>query len=133
MMPSALERAAGREGVIRITRGVIDKAGLNRLLVPHQSPLLSSQPIAFLPMPVIRNTYSVPFDPINNSEGEYATAKMSFNRQKFRTKRGSAISSYPSFADVYKRSERIVADGDTFEDLMLDDMVQANKRWADVS
>jgi hypothetical protein len=84
-------------------------------------------------MPVIRNTYSVPFDPINNSEGEYATAKMSFNRQKFSTKRGSAVTSYPSFADVYKRSECMVADADTFEDLMLDDMVQANKRWADVS
>jgi hypothetical protein len=130
-MPSALERAAGRESVIRITWGVIDKAGLNRLLVPHQSPLLPSHPIVFHTMPVIRNTYSVPFDPINNSKGEFTPTKMSYNRQKFRTKWGSAITSYPTFADVYKRSERVVADGDTFEDLMLDDMVQANKRWAD--
>jgi hypothetical protein len=84
-------------------------------------------------MPVIRNTYSVPFDPINNSEGEYNTAKESFNRMKFRTKRGSSVTSYPSFAEVYKRSERCVADGDTFEDLMLVDMVEANKRWANGS
>jgi hypothetical protein len=29
-------RSAGREGVICITQEVIDKAGLNRLLVPYQ-------------------------------------------------------------------------------------------------
>jgi hypothetical protein len=120
-------------GVICITQGVIDKAGLNRLLVPHQSPLSSLNQSLFLIMPVIRNTYSVPFDPVNNSEGEYNTAKMSFNRQKFRTKRGSAVTSYPTFADVYKRSECMVADGDTFKDLMLDNMVQANKTWANGS
>jgi hypothetical protein len=32
-------------GVTRITREVIDKAGLNQLLVPHQSPFPSSHPI----------------------------------------------------------------------------------------
>jgi hypothetical protein len=81
-------------------------------------------------MPAIRSTYIVPFDPVHNSKGEFNTAKLSYNRQKFRTKRGSSVTSYPSFAEVYTRSERAVADADPFDDLMLDDFVQANKRWA---
>jgi hypothetical protein len=36
-LPWALgRRSAGREDVIRITREVIDKVGLNQLLVPYQ-------------------------------------------------------------------------------------------------
>jgi hypothetical protein len=41
-MPWALGLSlCGLRGVIRITREVIDKAGLNRLLVPYQSLFLS--------------------------------------------------------------------------------------------
>jgi hypothetical protein len=80
-------------------------------------------------MAPIRNTYTIPFDPVGNSKGEFTTAKESFNCQQFQHKRGSRVSLYPAFVDVYRRSEQCVADGDTFEDLMLADMVEANKRW----
>jgi hypothetical protein len=80
-------------------------------------------------MAPIRNTYTIPFDPSGNAEGEFATTKESFNHQGFQHKRGSRVSPYPSFVDIYKRSEWCVANGDMFEDLMLADMVEANKRW----
>jgi hypothetical protein len=79
-------------------------------------------------MAPICNTYTILFDPVSNTKGEFATAKESFNRQQFQHKRGSRVSPYPAFVDIYKRSERCVADGDTFEDLMLEDMVEVNKR-----
>jgi hypothetical protein len=119
-------------GVIRITREVIDKAGLNRLLVPHQSLFLFPIQSSFLSsttMPRTANTYTVPFDPIHNGSGEFATAKDKFNLQRFVKKRGSRTTPYLSFVDVYQRSEHCVADADTFEDLYLADFVEANKRW----
>jgi hypothetical protein len=122
----------GPRGVICITREVIDKAGLNQLLVPHQSPFLSPIQSSLLfstTMPHTANTYTVPFDPIRNGPGEFATAKERFNLQRFVKKRGSRVSPYPSFVDVYQRSERCVADADTFEDLQLADFIDANKRW----
>jgi hypothetical protein len=79
-------------------------------------------------MSPICNTYTIPFNPVGNSKGEFATAKESFNQQRFQYRRGSRISPYPSFISVYQRSERCVADGDTFEDLMFANMVEANKR-----
>jgi hypothetical protein len=83
-------------------------------------------------MSPICNTYTIPFDPVGNSEGEFATAKESFNRQRFQYWRGSRVSPYPTFTSIYQWSERCVADGDTFKDLMLADMVEANKRWGRV-
>jgi hypothetical protein len=80
-------------------------------------------------MAPIHNTYTIPFDPFGNSEGEYATTKESFNHQRFQHKRGSRVSPYPAFSNVYRRSEQVITDGDTFEDLMLTDMIEANKRW----
>jgi hypothetical protein len=80
-------------------------------------------------MPRTSNTYTVPFDPVHNSPGEFTTAKEKFNLQQFVKKRGSRTSLYPSFVDVYHRSERCVADANTFEDLQLADFVEANKRW----
>jgi hypothetical protein len=119
-------------GVIRITREVIDKAGLNRLLVPYQSPFLpstqSSPPLSNT-MPRTANTYTVPFEPVRNGPGEFASTKEKFNLQRFVKKRGSRVTPYLSFVDVYQRSEQCVADGDTFEDLQLADFVEANKRW----
>jgi hypothetical protein len=79
-------------------------------------------------MSPIRNTYTIPFDPVGNSVGEFATTKESFNCQRFQYQRGSRVSPYPSFASIYQQSKRCVADGDTFEDLMLANMVEANKR-----
>ena len=79
-------------------------------------------------MSPICNTYTIPFNPISNSIGELATTKESFNRQRFQYHRGSRVTPYPAFTNIYQRSERCVADGDTFEDLMLVDMVEANKR-----
>jgi hypothetical protein len=113
----------GPRGVICITRGVIDKAGLNWLLVPHQSPFLPSQPIISPPpnhtMPSSRytNTYTILFDPIHNGSGEVATAKESFNRQHFVKKRGSRSTPYPAFVDA-----------DPFNDLFLADFIESNKR-----
>jgi hypothetical protein len=83
-------------------------------------------------MPRTANTYTVPFEPICNSPGEFATAKEKFNLQRFVKKRGSRVTPYPSFVDVYRRSERCVADGDTFKDLQLADFVEANKRYGRV-
>jgi hypothetical protein len=83
-------------------------------------------------MPCFSNTYTVPFDPIRNGPGEFATAKETFNRQRFVQKRGSRTAPYPSFVDVYQRSERTFVDADPFNDLYLDDFVQANKRWGGV-
>jgi hypothetical protein len=80
-------------------------------------------------MPCAANTYTVPFDPIRNGPGEFATTKERFNLQRFVKKRGSRTTPYPSFVDVYQRSECCVADADTFEDLQLADFVDANKRW----
>jgi hypothetical protein len=51
---------------------------------------------------------------------------------EFEKKRGSRSAPYPSFVDVYQRSERCSVESDTFEDLQLHDFVEANKRWADV-
>jgi hypothetical protein len=121
----------GPRGVIRITWGVIDKAGLNRLLVPHQSPLFplnqSSSPSPT--MPRVTNTYTVPFDPLRNGPGELATAKERFDLQRFVKKRGSRVTPYPSFVNVYWRAEHCVVDSDMFEDLQLADFVDANKMY----
>jgi hypothetical protein len=122
----------GLRGVIRITQGVIGEVGLNRLLDPHQSLFLSPIQLSLLlstTMPRTTNTYTVPFKPIRNGPGEFATAKEKFSLQRFVKKRGSRTSPYPSFVDVYQRSERCVADADMFEDLQLADFVEANKRW----
>jgi hypothetical protein len=122
----------GPRGVIRITQGVIDKAGLNRLLVPHQSPFFPLNQSSLLlsnTMPHIINTYIVPFEPVLNGSGEFASAKEKFNLQWFVKKRGSRVAPYLSFVDVYQRSERCVANGDTFKDLQLADFVEANKRY----
>jgi hypothetical protein len=83
-------------------------------------------------MSPIRNTYTIPFDPVGNSEGEFATAKESFKCQRFQHHRGSRVTPYPSFINMYQWSERCVTNGGTFEDLMLADMVEANKRWGEV-
>jgi hypothetical protein len=120
----------GLRGVICIMREVIDKVGLNRLLDPYQSPFLSliqSSLLSSTTMPRTTNTYTVPFEPICNGPGEFATAKERFNLQRFVKKRGSWVSPYLSFVDVYQRSERCVADADTFEDLQLADFVDANR------
>jgi hypothetical protein len=79
-------------------------------------------------MPHTVNTYTVPFDPVHNGPGEFATTKEMFNCQQFVKKRGSSVSPYPSFVNIYQRSEHCVVDGDMFEDLFLADFVDANKR-----
>jgi hypothetical protein len=81
-------------------------------------------------MPCVDNTYVVPFEPVHDGPGEFSYAKAHFNLQQFMKKRGSRTSPYPSFVDVYQRSERCVAESDTFEDLQLHDFVEANKRWS---
>ena len=113
----------------------VDKAGFNRLLVPYQHPLLSPNHLSSsLPinMPRVDNTYVIPFEPVRDGSGEFAYGRARFNLQRFTKKRGSRVDPYPSFVDVYQRSERCVAESDTFEDLQLHDFVEANKRWADV-
>jgi hypothetical protein len=92
-------------GVIRIMWEVIDKAGLNRLLVPHQSLFLSPIQLSLLlstTMPRTVNTYTVLFEPVRNGPGEFATAKEKFNLQQFVKKWGSRTTPYPSFVDVYQ-------------------------------
>ena len=70
--------------VSRFTQVGVDKAGFNRLFVPYQHPLPStnhhpsSPPIT---MPHTTNTYTIPFDPIRNGPGEFATAQEKFNIQ----------------------------------------------------
>ena len=126
----------GPRGVNRITRVGVDKAGFNRLLVPHQHPLLSTNHLSSSPlitMPRVDNTYVVPFEPVRDGPGEFAYGRTRFNLQRFTKKRGSRVDPYPSFVNVYQRSERCVAESDTFEDLQLHDFVEANIRWADVS
>jgi hypothetical protein len=97
-------------GVIRITQGLIDKAGFNQLFVPHQSPLFSLNQSSLLLLTTIMpsshtaNTYTIPFNPIHNSPGECATTKESFNCHQFEKKRGSRVSPYLIFTDVYHRS-----------------------------
>jgi hypothetical protein len=83
-------------------------------------------------MPRTDNTYTVPFEPIRNGPGEFATAKEKFNCQWFVNKRGSRVSPYPSFVDVYQRSTHCVADANMFEDVYLADFVEANKRYGGV-
>ena len=84
-------------------------------------------------MPRVDNTYLIPFEPIRDGPGEFAYGRARFNLQRFVKKRGSRTDPYPSFVNVYQRSERCVAESDTFKDLQLHDFVEANKRWADVS
>jgi hypothetical protein len=121
-------RSAGRGGVIRITWVVIDKAGFNWLFVPHQSPF----PLSAMAPSRPTNTYTIPFDPLNNGPGEFASAKEVFNYYHFVHKRGSRVTLYPVFASVYTRSKRCVINADTFNDLFLVDFVDANKRWGAV-
>ena len=83
-------------------------------------------------MPQVNNTYVIPFEPVTNGPGEFAYGRARFNLQRFEKKRGSRTAPYPSLVNVYQRSERCVAESDTFEDLQLHDFVEANKRWADV-
>jgi hypothetical protein len=121
--------------VIRIMQEVIDKVGLNRLLVPHQSPFpfpIQSSLLLSTIMPRTCNIYTVPFEPIHNGPGEFAMAKEKFNLQRFVKKRGSRTSPYPSFVDIYQQSECCVVDANTFEDLQLADFVDANKRYGGV-
>ena len=83
-------------------------------------------------MPHVNNTYTVLFDPIHNGPGEFATTREWFNLQRFIKKRGSRVAPYPSFVDVYQRSERCSVESDTFKDLQLHDFVEANKRYGGV-
>jgi hypothetical protein len=80
-------------------------------------------------MPHASNTYTIPFNPVCNGPGEFATTKEVFNHQQFKKKRGSRVSPYPSFVDIFQGSSCCVIDGDTFKDLYLADFVEANKRW----
>ena len=82
-------------------------------------------------MPRVDNTYVIPFEPVRDGPGEFTYGQARFNLQRFVKKRGSRTDPYPSFVNVYQRSERCVAESDTFEDLQLQDFVEANKRWAD--
>ena len=137
---SADDDAVGARVVLRRPRGVshitqvgVDKVGFNQLLVPYQHPLpstnhlLSSPPII---MPRVNNTYVIPFEPVRNGPGEFSYAKDHFNIQRFVKKRGLRTTPYPSFVDVYQRSERCSVESDTFEDLQLHNFVEANKRWS---
>jgi hypothetical protein len=72
-------------------------------------------------MPRVTNTYVVPFEPVRNGPEEFSFAKDRFNVQRFVKKRGSRTTPYPSFVDVYQRSERCSVESDTFEDLQLHD------------
>ena len=82
-------------------------------------------------MPRVDNTYVIPFEPVRNGPGEFSYAKDCFNIQQFVKKRGLKTAPYPSFVNVYQRSEHCSVESDTFEDLQLHDFVEANKRWAD--
>ena len=75
------------------------------------------------------NTYTVPFDPLNNGPGEFASAKERFNHHGFVHKRGSQVIPYPEFTQVHTRSERCIVDADVFDDLYLADFIDANKRY----
>ena len=122
----------GLRGVSRITWVGVDKAGFNRLLVPYQHPLLSPNHLSSSPpisMPRVDNTYVVPFEPVCDGPGEFAYGRACFNLQRFEKKRGSRTIPYPSFVNIYQRSERCVTESDTFEDLQLHDFVEANKRY----
>jgi hypothetical protein len=83
-------------------------------------------------MPRVNNTYIVPFEPVRDGPREFSFGRTHYNIQRFEKKRGSRSAPYPSFVDVYQRSERCSVESDTFEDLQLHDFVEANKRWADV-
>jgi hypothetical protein len=110
-------------------RGVIDKAGFNRLLTPYQSPFFPlNQSSIHTIMPCTTTTYTILFDPVHNGPGELATAKEMFNCHSFVKKRGSRVSPYPAFVDIYKRSDCCVVNSKLFEDLYLADFVEANKR-----
>ena len=77
------------------------------------------------------NTYTIPFNPIGNSEGGYCTAEEQYNHHCFVYKRGSRVTPYPEFAQVYTGSERCIIKADAFNDLYLMDFVDANKRLAE--
>ena len=126
----------GPRGASRITRVGVDKAGFNRLLVPYQHPLLSTNHLFFSPpiaMPRVNNTYVILFEPVRNGPGEFSYAKDRFNVQRFVKKRGSRTAPYLSFVDVYGRSEHCSVESNTFKDLQLHDFVEANKRWSRAS
>jgi hypothetical protein len=63
-------------------------------------------------MPHTTNTYTIPFNPILNGPGEFATTKEMFNHHQFEKKRGSRVSPYPSFVS------RIVPFGHVFGPLL---------------
>ena len=83
-------------------------------------------------MPHFTSTYTIPFDPVHNGLGELATAQETFNHQRFVHKRGSRTSPYPSFVNIYQRSEQTFVEANPFDNLYLDDFVQANKRYGGV-
>ena len=74
------------------------------------------------------NTYTVPFNPLNNSVGEFESAKVVFNCHQFIHKRESRVTPYPVFTRVYTRLERYIASADAFNDLFLADLMDTNKR-----
>ena len=86
----------------------VDKAGFNRLLVPYQHPLPSTNHLSSSPpiaMPRVNNTYVILFEPVHNDPGEFSYAKDHFNVQQFVKKRGSRTAPYLSFVNIYQRSE----------------------------
>jgi hypothetical protein len=107
---------------------VIDKAGFNRLFVPHQSPF----PLSAMAPSCPTNTYTIPFNLLNNGPGELTSAKEVFNHHHFVHKRGSRVTPYPVFASVYTRSKRCVVDAHISNDLFLANFVDANKRWGEL-
>ena len=114
----------------------VDKAGFNRLLVPYQHPLLSPNHLSSSPpisMPRVDNTYVIPFEPVRDGPGEFAYGRARFNLQRFVKKRGSRTDPYPSFVNVYQRSEWCVAESDTFKDLQLvrADCLATNTEYCD--
>jgi hypothetical protein len=109
-------------GVIRITWGVIDKAGFNQLLVPHQSQLSSLPFHSTLSMPAIRSSFIVPFNPLGNLGGTLVTAAQWYNHNFKRIKRGSTVSPYPDPASIYWRSALSDPKDNMFEDIYLNDI-----------
>jgi hypothetical protein len=101
---------------------VIDKAGLNRLLVPYRSLFLSSPPHIYSAMAPIHNSYLVPFDPLGAPGPTILTATQEYNKMFKHLKWGLAVTPYPDLATVYRQLVISNAGDDMFDDLYLGDM-----------
>ena len=94
-----------------------------RLLVPYQTPFLSSPPHNYtLAMGPSCSSYIVLFNPQGAPGPTILTTAQSFNMDHKRLRQGSTVTPYPDPANIYRRLAISDPGDNMFEDVYLRDM-----------